>query len=152
MLDEQIIELTKGPWPSPMVLVQNKDRSWRFCIGFRQLNPVTQKDAYQLLHMDQVLGLLWGAQYFSMLDLASGYWQVAIAEADPNETAFCMHQGLWGEWGPVPRNVEDVSSFHGFCSYYQSFVEGFATISHPLTQLTTKCMRFVWSVGRLSCN
>lgn len=39
---------------------------------------------------------------------------------------------------PAPHSVEDIHSFHRFCSFYRSFVEEFATISHPLTQLTAK--------------
>lgn len=39
---------------------------------------------------------------------------------------------------PTPHSVEDVHSFHGFCSYYWNSIEGFATITHPLTQLYTK--------------
>lgn len=41
---------------------------------------------------------------------------------------------------PTPCSIEDVSSFQVFCSYYRSstIVQGFPTICHPLTQLTTK--------------
>lgn len=70
-----------------MVLVRKKDGSCRFCVDYWWLNMVTQKDAYPLQHMDDILELLqggegWGEQYFSMLDLASGYLQVAVAEGD----------------------------------------------------------------------
>lgn len=34
---------------------------------------------------------------------------------------------------PTPTCVEIVWSFHGFCSYYRSFVPGFATVCHPIT-------------------
>lgn len=41
---------------------------------------------------------------------------------------------------------EDVHSFCRFCSYsyYWSFVAGFATVSHTLTQLTAKGEQFEW--------
>lgn len=73
MIDEQIIELTRGPWASTVVLVQTKDRSWQFCMDNWQLNLVTQKDAYPLPHMDDVLKLLWEAQDFSRW-----IWRVGI--------------------------------------------------------------------------
>lgn len=94
MLDKRIIEPTKGPWASPVVLVQKRDVSWRFCVDYWWLNMVTQKDAYPLREMDNMLILLWLAQYFFTLDLVSGYWRVVVAEGDWDKTAFCTQQGL----------------------------------------------------------
>ena len=43
------------------------------CIDYRKLNQLTQKDAIPLPRKDYVLEALGGAQWFSSLDLASGY-------------------------------------------------------------------------------
>lgn len=40
--------------------------------------------------------------------------------------------------------MEEAQSFHGFCSYYRSFVPGFATICHPITQLMAKGAKCIW--------
>lgn len=49
---------------------------------YRRLNAVTQKDTYPFPHMDDDLQLPRGAGYFATLDLASGYWQVDVADQD----------------------------------------------------------------------
>jgi hypothetical protein len=47
------------------------------------------------------LDVLTGARWFSTLDLASGYNQVPVAEADRSKTAFCTPFGLF-EWNRMP--------------------------------------------------
>ncbi|WMV30700.1 hypothetical protein MTR67_024085, partial [Solanum verrucosum] len=39
----------------------------------------------------------------------------------------------------------DITSFLGLTDYYRRFVEGFSSISSPLTNLTQKTMKFQWS-------
>ena len=62
---------------------------------FRKLNSITRKDAYPLSRIDDALVGLTGAQWFSTLDLASGYWQCPLKESDKSKTAFTTHQGLY---------------------------------------------------------
>ena len=44
-----------------------------------------------------------------------------------------------------PTNVSEVKSFLVLASYYRRFVEGFSRIAAPLTQLTRKNTKFVWT-------
>jgi hypothetical protein len=44
-----------------------------------------------------------------------------------------------------PTNVHEIRSFLGFTGYYRRFVKGFSTLSGPLTTLTKKNVRYVWS-------
>ena len=46
---------------------------------------------------------------------------------------------------PTPKNVTDVRSFLGLCSYYRRFVRGFAEIAKPLHRLTEKNHCFLWT-------
>ena len=95
MLERGVVEPSTSPWASPIVLVRKKDGSTRFCIDYRKLNDVTRKDAYPLPRIDATLDTLHGSQWFSTLDLLSGYWQVEVDEADRQKTAFCTPEGLF---------------------------------------------------------
>ena len=82
MLDQNIIRPSTSPWASPMVMVRKSDGSWRFCVDYRRLNSITHRDAHPLPRINATLDSLEGCKYFTTLDLASGYWQVALEEAD----------------------------------------------------------------------
>ena len=95
MLRNDVVQPSNSPWASPIVLVQKKDGSTRFCIDYRKLNNITRKDAYPLPRIDDTLSTLAGSECFTTLDLVSGFWQVEVAEKDRAKTAFCMTEGLF---------------------------------------------------------
>ena len=104
-----LIEPSHSAWSSPVVMVRKNDGSWRFCVDYRRLNDLTINDAYPLPHIDDSLDALSGSQYFSTLDLASGYWQVAL-DADASEkSAFVTRNGLW-QWRVLPFGLTSAPS------------------------------------------
>jgi transposase InsO family protein len=62
-------------------------------------------------------------------------------EADPEKTRVVAN------W-PRPRNLSELRSFVGLCSYYRRFVRHFASIAKPLSQLTEKNRPFEWSTAQ----
>lgn len=96
MLEQVIIEPANSPWNSNIVLVTRPGKEPRFCLDYRRLNEVTVKDSHALPRIDETLDALNGLQWFSTLDLKSGYWQVPIAQKDRCKTAFSiLGGGLW---------------------------------------------------------
>ncbi|KAJ8012560.1 hypothetical protein DPEC_G00044120 [Dallia pectoralis] len=87
----KVIRESSSPYASLVVLVKKKDGSIRLCVDYRQLNGKTRKDAFPLPHIEESLDALSGTRWFSTMDLASGYNQVPVAEADRNKTAFYEH-------------------------------------------------------------
>lgn len=71
-------EPSKSPWCAPVVLVNKKDGTQRFCIDYRKLNNVTKKDSYPLPRIDITLDALGGSKWFTTIDLQSAFWQVEM--------------------------------------------------------------------------
>ena len=101
MLDQGVVTPSSSPWASPFVLVAEKGVTTRFCVDYRKLNAVTKLEVHPLPRIDDSLDLLAGAQYFSSLDLAAGYWQVGMDKTrinqhrsnilQENTMLFCLH-------------------------------------------------------------
>ena len=107
MFRHDIIESSTSPYASPIVLGDTPDGSHCFCVDYRKLNGITQKDAYPLPRIDDTLHALHGCTDFSTLDLQSGYWQVPMSPRSKPYTAFVTSQGLY-EFKRMPFGLSNV--------------------------------------------
>lgn len=93
LLSAGLITPSVSPFASPVILVLKKDGSWRFCVDYRKLNSITVKNCFPMPLVEEILDELAGTQYFTKLDMRSGYHQVRMKEEDEFKTAFKTHQG-----------------------------------------------------------
>ena len=93
LLDIGVIEPSNSEWAAAPVLIRKKDGSVRYAIDYRALNNVTVKDAFPLPLIEDCFDSLSGVQYLSGLDLASGYYQVEVADQDKQKN--CIYNSLW---------------------------------------------------------
>ena len=88
LLEKGHIEPSTSPYGSPVLFVSKKDGTLRMCYDCRALNKITVSNRYPLPRIDDLLDQLVGAEYFTTLDLMTGYNQIRISEEDVPKTAF----------------------------------------------------------------
>ena len=69
------------------VHVEKPDGSIRICVDFRKLNSNTVGDPYYMSTLDEILERVGLSSVISTLDLAKGFHQIPMAEADIDKTA-----------------------------------------------------------------
>nr|GEW23086.1 hypothetical protein [Tanacetum cinerariifolium] len=86
--DNGFIQPSSSPRGAPALFVKKKDGSFRLCIDYREFNKLTVKNRYPLPRIDDLFDQLQGSQFFSKIDLRSGYHQLRVHEDDILKTAF----------------------------------------------------------------
>lgn len=114
MLDNGIIKNSTSPWSSPIWIVPKKmdqsgRRKWRLVIDYRKLNEKTVNDKYPLPNITEILDKLGKSQYFTTLDLASGYHQIEMDKDDMPKTAFTTENGHY-EFKRMPFGLKNAPS------------------------------------------
>lgn len=78
LLKKGVIKESSSAYASPIVLVRKSDGTLRLCVDYRKLNAKTRHDAFPLPRVNETFDALRGAKFFSTIDLASEYHQVAM--------------------------------------------------------------------------
>jgi hypothetical protein len=87
-LKDGILEVSQSPYGAPVLFVPKPNgRGLHLCVDYRALNSITVKNRCTIPRIDYLLDAVAGSQYFTSLDLTSGYHQILISEEDWPKTA-----------------------------------------------------------------
>lgn len=111
MLDQSIIRPSSSPWSSPIWVVPKKTdasgkKKWRLVIDFRKINEKTIDDRYPIPNITETLDKLGKSNYFTTLDLASGFYQIEMDSNDAKKTAFNVENGHY-EFTRMPMGLKN---------------------------------------------
>jgi hypothetical protein len=82
-LKDEVITPSNSKWNFPLIVVPKKTyasgrRKRRICTDFRKVNEVAIRDSYPLPNMQDIVDKLGRGRYFTALDCAGWYSQVAV--------------------------------------------------------------------------
>lgn len=125
MLELGVIEPSKSPYSSPIVLVNKSDGSVRFCIDFRKVNKITVFDSEPMPDLESVFVKMAGNTVFSKADLTKGYWQIPLSGRAKEVTAFETPLGLF-QFTVTPFGM--VNSGATFCRMIRKVLDGIPNV------------------------
>ena len=88
---------------------KKKDGTYRFVVDYRQLNNITERDCYPLPRIEETLNRLNGNNYFTKLDLKTGYHQIPIHSSDKDKTTFVTYNGIF-RFNVMPQGLKNSPS------------------------------------------
>ena len=119
MVDQKIIEVCRDPkgWNSPIFCVRKKNGDVRIVANFKPtLNrELTAVDPYPVPDMQKLITHIGsGNNYFAVLDLRQGFWQIQIKPEDRHVTAFC-YKGVTYQYTKLSMGLTSAGSIFSRC-------------------------------------
>ena len=91
-----------------MVMIRKRDQSYHFAVDYHKLNAVTWKMSCHLPRLEDIWDAIGEAdtKYFTVLDLASGFWQLPLHPDSRHKSSFVKQQGQY-QWNNLPFGLSN---------------------------------------------
>jgi hypothetical protein len=76
-------------------MVRKKNKKWKMCVNFTDLNNCCPKDPYLLPRIDKLVDIAARCEVMSPLDCFSGYHQIWLNLDDEEKTSFITLGGTY---------------------------------------------------------
>src|ERR1044072_8834597 len=110
LLKAGVIRPSRSPYAAAPVIVKKKDGSWRFAVDYREGNKNSDDFLYPLPKIAELFDCFAGAKWFTTLDLARGYWQIAMHSDSIKYTSFITPFGQY-EFLVMPFGLKQASGW-----------------------------------------
>ena len=109
LVDKDWVQPAHSAFNNPIFLVPKPNGKFRIVLDFRNLNRITKKDKYRLPRVDHLLTDVMKWNCISTMDLVDGFFQIPLAEADRDKTAFTTPWGSF-KWTVMPMGLTNAPS------------------------------------------
>lgn len=111
-------------WVSKLVIVEKPNKDLRLCLDPQELNKNIVQDYFVIPTLDDLSSKLANKEYFTVLDLKEGFWQVELEEASSRICAFSTPFGCY-RFLRLPYGINvSCEVFQRFNNKYFGDIEG----------------------------
>ena len=104
-LEKGWIRASSSPGGAPVLFVKKPNGGLRFCVDYRALNAITEKDRYPLPLIKETLRSLSLATWVTKVDVRAAFHKLRVREGDEEKTAFRTRFGSF-EWLVTPFGLQ----------------------------------------------
>lgn len=109
LLDKNWIRASSSPGGAPVLFIKKPGGGLRFCVDYRALNAITERDRYPLPLIRETIQMLSNSTWLSKVDVRSAFHRLRISEGDEWKTAFRTRFGSY-EWLVTPFGLAGAPS------------------------------------------
>ena len=135
LLKYNLIRKSTSSYAVPITLADKKDegKRTRLCMDSRKINEVTIPDNFPFPLFNDIIDNLYDCEYFTTLDITSGFWHIRMYPKDIYKTAFVtVNDHL--EWLVMPfgfrnspaifqRAIQNILKKHNLFSFSRNYLD-----------------------------